>query len=178
MMAHKAETAVQGWSVDPMEDVIWTHTHTHTHTHTRARAHAYTTAEHFSVLVKKEKKSGRFFFGFNFFFSFSFTVIAEIFVRVKISYSSDRELSYAINFHTARMMSHTLVCVQNFRMLLNFVHSAKKYEIQKLNRVRKFLRLQYWHSDQLCASFMLCVFCVFHKVFGEVCDKMCKFSTL
>ena len=30
MMAHKAETAVQGWSVDPMEDVILTHTHTHT----------------------------------------------------------------------------------------------------------------------------------------------------
>ena len=25
---------------------------------------------------------------------------------------------------------------------------------------------------------MLCVFCVFHKVFGEVCDRMCKFSTL
>ena len=25
MMAHKAETAVQGWSVDPMEDVILTH---------------------------------------------------------------------------------------------------------------------------------------------------------
>ena len=34
MMAHKAETAAQGWSVDPMEDVILTHTHTHTHTHT------------------------------------------------------------------------------------------------------------------------------------------------
>ena len=33
MMAHKAETAVQGWSVDPMEAVILTHTHTHTHTH-------------------------------------------------------------------------------------------------------------------------------------------------
>ena len=25
MMAHKAETAVQGWSVDPMEAVILTH---------------------------------------------------------------------------------------------------------------------------------------------------------
>ena len=25
MMAHKVETAVQGWSVDPMEDVILTH---------------------------------------------------------------------------------------------------------------------------------------------------------
>ena len=34
MMAHKAETAVQSWSVDPVEDVIFdTHTHTHTHTH-------------------------------------------------------------------------------------------------------------------------------------------------
>ena len=48
------------------------------------------------------------------------TVIAEIFVRVKISYSSARELSYAINFRTARAMSHTLVCVHSFRMLLNF----------------------------------------------------------
>ena len=28
MMAHKAETAVQGWSVDPMEVVILTHIHT------------------------------------------------------------------------------------------------------------------------------------------------------
>ena len=28
MTAHKAETAVQGWSVDAMEDVILTHTHT------------------------------------------------------------------------------------------------------------------------------------------------------
>ena len=27
MMAHKAETAVQGWSVDPMEDVILTRVH-------------------------------------------------------------------------------------------------------------------------------------------------------
>ena len=53
------------------------------------------------------------------------TVIAEIFVRVKISYSSARELSYAINFRTARAMSHTLVCVHSFRMLLNFVLSAK-----------------------------------------------------
>ena len=32
MMAHKAETAVQGWSVDPVEAVILTHAHIHTHT--------------------------------------------------------------------------------------------------------------------------------------------------
>ena len=38
MIARKAETAVQGWSVDPMEDVILTHTHTHT----RAREYTYT----------------------------------------------------------------------------------------------------------------------------------------
>ena len=38
----------------------------------------------------------------------STTVIAEIFVRVKISYSSLRGLSYAINFRTARAASHTL----------------------------------------------------------------------
>ena len=30
-MAHKAETAVQGWSVDPMESVFLTHTRTRTH---------------------------------------------------------------------------------------------------------------------------------------------------
>ena len=71
------------------------------------------------------------------------TVIAEIFVRVKILYSSAPELSYAINFRTATAMSHTLVCVHSFHMLLNFVLSAKSTKYTKLNRVRKFLQLQY-----------------------------------
>ena len=61
------------------------------------------------------------------------TVITEIFVRVKISYSGVRELSYAINFRTARAVSHTLVYVHAFRVQLNFVLSAKS---TKLNRVR------------------------------------------
>ena len=71
------------------------------------------------------------------------TVIAEIFVHVKVSYSSVHERSYAINFHTARTMSHTLLNVHGFRMLLNFVLPAKSTKSTKLNRVRKFLRLQY-----------------------------------
>ena len=70
-------------------------------------------------------------------------VIAEIFVRVKISYSSVRELSYAISFRTERTVAHTLLYVHGFRMLLNFVRSAESTKSTKLNRVRKFLRLQY-----------------------------------
>ena len=73
---------------------------------------------------------------------FLFTVIAEIFVCVKISYSGVRELSYAINFRTARMVSHTLLYVYGFRMLLNFILPAEDTKSTKLNRVRKFLRLQ------------------------------------
>ena len=60
------------------------------------------------------------------------TVIAEIFVRVKISHSSVREFLYAINFRTLKPVSHTLVYVQGFRMLLILVLSAKKYEISEI----------------------------------------------
>ena len=70
------------------------------------------------------------------------TVIAEISVRVENSYCSVRELSYAINFRTARTVSRTLLCMHGFRMLLNFVLSAKSTKSMTLNRVRKFLRLQ------------------------------------
>ena len=73
----------------------------------------------------------------------TFTIIGEIFVRVKISYSSVPQLSYATNFRTAKVVSHALVYVQGFRMLLNFVLSAKSTKYTKLNRVRKFVRLQY-----------------------------------
>ena len=69
------------------------------------------------------------------------TVIAEIFV--KISYSSVRRISYAINFRTARTVSHTLVYVHGLRVLQHFVLSAKSTKSTKLNRVRKYLRLQY-----------------------------------
>ena len=71
------------------------------------------------------------------------TVIAEIFVRVKNLYSSVCRLSYARNFRTATVVSDTLVYVYGFRMLLNFVLSAKSTKYTKLNRVRKFVRLQY-----------------------------------
>ena len=71
------------------------------------------------------------------------TVIVEIFVRVKISYSSVTQLSYATNFRTATVVSHALIYVHGFRMQLNFVLSAKSTKYTKLNRVRKFLRLQY-----------------------------------
>ena len=72
----------------------------------------------------------------------SVTVIAEIFVRVKISYSSVCQLSYARNFRTATVVSDTHAYVYGFRMLLNFVLSAKSTKYTKLNRVRKFVRLQ------------------------------------
>ena len=71
------------------------------------------------------------------------TVIAEIFVRVKISYSSACRLPCARNFRTATVVSDTLVYVYGFRMLLNFVLSAKSTKYTKLNRVWKFVRLQY-----------------------------------
>ena len=70
------------------------------------------------------------------------TVIVEIFVHVKISNSSVPQLSYATNFCTATVVCHALVYVHGFRMLLNFVLSAKSTKYTKLNRVRKYLRLQ------------------------------------
>ena len=70
------------------------------------------------------------------------TGIAEISVRVKISYSSVHKLSYAVNFRTARAVSNTLVNMHGFRMLLIFIFSAKSTKYTKLNRVQKFLRLQ------------------------------------
>ena len=66
--------------------------------------------------------------------AFLATVIAEIFVRVKISYSSVGRLSYARNFRTATVVSDALVYVYSFRMLLNFVLSAKSTKCTKLNR--------------------------------------------
>ena len=70
------------------------------------------------------------------------TVIAEIFVCVKILYSSVCRLSYARIFRTATVVSDTLVYVYGFRMLLNFVLSAKSTKYTKLNRVQKCVRLQ------------------------------------
>ena len=70
------------------------------------------------------------------------TVIVETFVRIKYSSSSVCGLSYAINFRTARATSHTLVHVYRYRMLQNFVLSAKSTRNTKLNRVRNVLRLQ------------------------------------
>ena len=42
------------------------------------------------------------------------------------------------------MVSDTLVYVYGFRMLLNFVLSAKSTKYTKLNRIRKFVPLQYY----------------------------------
>ena len=63
------------------------------------------------------------------------TVIAEIFVRVKISYSSIRELSYAINFRTARTVSNTTLYVHGFRMLPNFVLSAENTKFKSRTKI-------------------------------------------
>ena len=56
-----------------------------------------------------------------------FTVIADNFIRVKISYFSICRLLYALSFRTARAMSHALILVyvHGFRMLLISVLSAK-----------------------------------------------------
>ena len=70
------------------------------------------------------------------------TLITEMFIHVKMSYSSVREISYAINFRTARMASHPLLYVHVFRMRLNFVLSVESTKSKKLSRVRKFLRSQ------------------------------------
>ena len=52
------------------------------------------------------------------------------------------KLSYAINFRTVRAVSHTLVYMHSFRMLLNLVLLAKSTKNTQLNRVRKVLQLQ------------------------------------
>ena len=71
------------------------------------------------------------------------TVIAEIFVRVKISYSSMHGLSYPRHFRTARAecaytgIRASLSYATKFRTL-----TSKSTQNTKLNRVRKFLRLQ------------------------------------
>ena len=57
------------------------------------------------------------------------TVITNISVSVKNSNSSVCELS--INTRTARTVSHAIVYIHDFRMLINFVRSA--YEIYKIN---------------------------------------------
>ena len=57
-----------------------------------------------------------------------FTVIAEVFVRVNISYSSVRRLSYAINFRATRAVSHTLVYGVWFSYATKFRTFSQKYE--------------------------------------------------
>ena len=78
----------------------------------------------------------------------SYTVRSDIEERVAEERSAwkhtfcVRELSYAINFRTATAVSHTFGYGHGFRVLLNFVLSAKSTKYTKLNRIRKFLRLQ------------------------------------
>ena len=64
------------------------------------------------------------------------TVIAEIFVRVKISYSSACQLSYARNFRTSTVVSETHAYVYGFRVLINFVLSANSTKYTKLMRTK------------------------------------------
>ena len=80
---------------------------------------------------------------FNFLQIVSRKLLTNCFVRIKISYSSVRDLSYALNFHTARTVSHTLLYVHGFRMLLNFVLSAKSTKSTKL-RQDPPLDLRFW----------------------------------
>ena len=73
------------------------------------------------------------------------TVIAEISTHVQNSYSSFHELSYAINFRTARAVSHSL---HSIRVWLSYAtkfrtFSQTRMKYTKLNRVWKFLQLQY-----------------------------------
>ena len=70
------------------------------------------------------------------------SVIAEIFVRVEISYSSVRELSYAVNSYTARTVSLTVLYVHCVCMLLNFVLSAESVKSTNLNLVQNFLDIR------------------------------------
>ena len=66
------------------------------------------------------------------------TVIAEIFVRVKSSYSTVHQISYTINVRTAVLVSCTLVHLHGFRMLLNFVLSTKSTKYAKLIAYKTF----------------------------------------
>ena len=79
------------------------------------------------------------------------TVIVEIFVRVKISYSSVPQRSYATNFRTATVVCHALVYVHGFRMLLNFVLSAKstKYRENLTVRALRSSRTIFLHAKNL-----------------------------
>ena len=71
-------------------------------------------------------------------FQLSFnTVIAEISVCLNVSHSSVREFSHATNFHTAMEVSHTLIYVHGFRMLLIFILSAKSTKYTKFNLCTK-----------------------------------------
>ena len=74
---------------------------------------------------------------------FTYNVIAEF------SYSSVCGLSYAINFRSARV-SHTLVYVHGFRMLQNFVLSAKSTKNTKLNCVQNLCGYSsfFWSCQQ------------------------------
>ena len=115
------------------------------------------------------------------------TVITKIFIRVKISCSSVGQLSYTINFCTATVVSDSLVYVYGFRMLLNFILSAKSTKSTNLNCVRKFVRLQYPVKLGACTSFfaymyfqshtaLLFVYCLFVCLFFQWWFLSCTWS--
>ena len=71
------------------------------------------------------------------------TGIAEIFVRVKFCTLALADFrTRKIFILQGRCHMRTLVNVYGFRMLQNFVRSAKSMENTKINCVRKFLQLQ------------------------------------
>ena len=87
-----------------------------------------------SVLEREENLMENVLLFVSYCVSFIFTfmnTIEEISVRVKISYSSARGLSYAINFCTARVVSHTLhgICIW-LSYATNFILSAKSTKIR------------------------------------------------
>ena len=76
---------------------ISTHTHTHTHTHAHTNSHKHTHTHTYTHVHTHSHKYKR----VHIHTRTHTTVIAEIFVCVKISYSSIGELLYATNFRTA-----------------------------------------------------------------------------
>ena len=87
-----------------------------------------------------------------------YSVVAEFFVRVKISYSSVSELSYAIDFGTAREVSHTLCAwFPNATKIRTFSRKYERYEMYK-NKSRKKISaitvlpntLLKWQAHRVC----------------------------
>ena len=93
------------------------------------------------------------------------TVIAEIFVRLKISYSSVRELSYAINFRTSRTARHTLVLRTRLLYATNFHTFSQKYEINKIKSRTKISAITLVQLPCYIGVGFIALFCCFSLFF-------------